>query len=1077
MRINRWPFLLCLLPGVMWTVTAEAAVNTDITDVFLQAMDGPETVKPVTPTTHSRAVAQIPAIKPTTAVKPTQSLEIEKHSIATSVTIPAESVDTTAPASISSKMISAVEKNLSFPLLTHWVEKGLTRMFDKMPQSEETKTSTVAQARALLPEVQNHAAVHAENGVYRNPFYLLLSNWVEHGEDIAFAAMPDSSEPVEFAKIQVPVATKTTEKAGATIDENSVYPAPALENWLKSETTQLLAELPKISHVITPEPAVRVPSASPQPKVMISTAQVVETGYLSLENWMENELAYVFASWPKARPVLATASFRSIQLPVPDLSRLIAKNALVEKNKGILATMAHTPLQPAQSMAFTLTANVPNLSVLPQTLIAAVQNQRELAQMALSQLHPAKFITFNLAASIPASPALPTVLTNSARTEQVLAANMLEAQNQAILARMANTQLRPALASSFGLAAEIPEPPSLPPIIAKLVAAEQEAETEAAQRNLKTLAIMERLHLQPAASSSFVLAAEIPEAPPSLPPMIASLVAAEQADEKAAMQENLASLAVMAQKQLRPAQPTLFHLYASLPTPHAVSIPAAAAGNSVPSLQVAAITEQAGVRDPQVDQQLETLHKQNTDLTTRLHDLNHQVALLQLAMVQSNSLTSALNPGLWGKESNAAATPVPKSDNTASPQEVPLAGKMDAVQIHPAESKMFTLEPVHGSSMVHSLASQVEKRQMAPLLPPPPQYISIKKYLALQSSIPSQTSAPIIPDIPLATKPLPLGESSQLQQKIGQVGSDLQAETAELKQKLVIGSRQVVAAVSQTSRSQSTLLKNFLSEPDFILALAIGLILAALGLLVWLLWPWLRPQGSSEDAEEKAGADLTTEVVEKGEDFLVVKRKEPVFSSVQEITELPMVPAEQITDMDKEELALEESQEESQTLNLQQDLPEAQAVDEQFVGSALHHEQAEEILAATLPVEEDFLVKDSPAPQLSEQPLEINEEQILELIESEFMDNLEDITPQELPAATPVHQPVFEGNDEEDDYDFMDSKDAIPIKLDLARAYLEMEDFAAVEQTLQSVLQKGSPEQQEEAQLLLEQARLAVVEN
>jgi FimV-like protein len=58
----------------------------------------------------------------------------------------------------------------------------------------------------------------------------------------------------------------------------------------------------------------------------------------------------------------------------------------------------------------------------------------------------------------------------------------------------------------------------------------------------------------------------------------------------------------------------------------------------------------------------------------------------------------------------------------------------------------------------------------------------------------------------------------------------------------------------------------------------------------------------------------------------------------------------------------------------------------------------------------------------------------------------------------------------------MESEDAIPIKLDLARAYLEMNDFAAVELALRSVLQQGSEEQREEAKLLLEQAKLAQLE-
>lgn len=62
---------------------------------------------------------------------------------------------------------------------------------------------------------------------------------------------------------------------------------------------------------------------------------------------------------------------------------------------------------------------------------------------------------------------------------------------------------------------------------------------------------------------------------------------------------------------------------------------------------------------------------------------------------------------------------------------------------------------------------------------------------------------------------------------------------------------------------------------------------------------------------------------------------------------------------------------------------------------------------------------------------------------------------------------------EEEDYDFLADEEALPIKLDLARAYLEMGNYAEVEETLQRVVEIGTPEQQEQARLLLEQAKLA----
>jgi FimV-like protein len=53
------------------------------------------------------------------------------------------------------------------------------------------------------------------------------------------------------------------------------------------------------------------------------------------------------------------------------------------------------------------------------------------------------------------------------------------------------------------------------------------------------------------------------------------------------------------------------------------------------------------------------------------------------------------------------------------------------------------------------------------------------------------------------------------------------------------------------------------------------------------------------------------------------------------------------------------------------------------------------------------------------------------------------------------------------DYDFMASNEAIPAKLDLARAYIAMEDFSAARETLAAVLSGGNPEQCLEAKSLL----------
>lgn len=56
-----------------------------------------------------------------------------------------------------------------------------------------------------------------------------------------------------------------------------------------------------------------------------------------------------------------------------------------------------------------------------------------------------------------------------------------------------------------------------------------------------------------------------------------------------------------------------------------------------------------------------------------------------------------------------------------------------------------------------------------------------------------------------------------------------------------------------------------------------------------------------------------------------------------------------------------------------------------------------------------------------------------------------------------------------DEYDFMGSKEAIPAKLDLARAYLAMDDFASAKTALEEVMDNGSEEEQRQAQEILDE--------
>lgn len=63
---------------------------------------------------------------------------------------------------------------------------------------------------------------------------------------------------------------------------------------------------------------------------------------------------------------------------------------------------------------------------------------------------------------------------------------------------------------------------------------------------------------------------------------------------------------------------------------------------------------------------------------------------------------------------------------------------------------------------------------------------------------------------------------------------------------------------------------------------------------------------------------------------------------------------------------------------------------------------------------------------------------------------------------------VASENDTEAEYDYLGSNEAIPAKLDLARAYIAMEDFENARKVLDEVISVGNKHQQQEARSLLE---------
>lgn len=110
-------------------------------------------------------------------------------------------------------------------------------------------------------------------------------------------------------------------------------------------------------------------------------------------------------------------------------------------------------------------------------------------------------------------------------------------------------------------------------------------------------------------------------------------------------------------------------------------------------------------------------------------------------------------------------------------------------------------------------------------------------------------------------------------------------------------------------------------------------------------------------------------------------------------------------------------------------------------------------------------------PETQEQPFvpEMDEAEGEEsyVIADEELDEDDLEIPYEAPAA---HQPPQPPSvPQAPDYDFSEQiEDTIGIKLDLARAYLEMKDLTSAEEILHDVIREGSSFQQKEAQMLLD---------
>lgn len=68
----------------------------------------------------------------------------------------------------------------------------------------------------------------------------------------------------------------------------------------------------------------------------------------------------------------------------------------------------------------------------------------------------------------------------------------------------------------------------------------------------------------------------------------------------------------------------------------------------------------------------------------------------------------------------------------------------------------------------------------------------------------------------------------------------------------------------------------------------------------------------------------------------------------------------------------------------------------------------------------------------------------------------------------------FDNKDIKDEYDFMNSLEAMPAKLDLARAYMDMDDYPSAENLLKEIIKKGNDAERKRARQMLKEAKVGL---
>ncbi|MBV1786549.1 hypothetical protein KQ940_00595 [Marinobacterium sp. D7] len=126
------------------------------------------------------------------------------------------------------------------------------------------------------------------------------------------------------------------------------------------------------------------------------------------------------------------------------------------------------------------------------------------------------------------------------------------------------------------------------------------------------------------------------------------------------------------------------------------------------------------------------------------------------------------------------------------------------------------------------------------------------------------------------------------------------------------------------------------------------------------------------------------------------------------------------------------------------------------------------MLASFEPEEDEPVERKPTQSEMVEDELTANIAHDLEMDLDAELDSLLSSTDDEIALEEDSAEELDDGDDLLDSMNLLDGADEIETKLDLARAYIEMEDSDGAKDILNEILNEGSPDQRREAELLLE---------